>query len=461
MNQRNTTTIPVFTIGEMRRMAKRQLAGKWLRVLPAMLLFVVLVSLPSIVIQLDTYLSGDFADMLGEYYGESVGSILPETVNIRGLHSLAFVFMIYTFLTAGAFSVSLALLSLRILRNQEFSIKTVFSGFSEFGKSFLTYLLVTIFSLLWTFLFLIPGALLLSMSVITSSLFVSFLMSMLFFILMICLVIFLLRYQLAFFIAADEKGSAREAVSKSVRLMKGNVSNFFLLQLSFIPWILLLMVPISIAMYAFFSAVTGGSALYSVLSLVFTVISIVGYALLQIYMQTAAAVFYSGASGNFRSTSEDADSSANAFSGESATSGISGISELSGTAPGGTSEAGGPADAVQNGTSEAGEPTGAANTQSGADGQPHQRINLQKEAVSGSSDGVSPDRNSTDETLTLLESDDSLDSLYEEDEEKSAADHTESAAPADFTSLSGRRENPEPGDSADSIESAEKDNDKN
>ena len=74
MNQPNTTTIPVFTIREIRRMARRQLSGRWLRALPAMLIYVLLVSLPGVFMQVGTYLTSDLPAML-----ETAGSaeLLP------------------------------------------------------------------------------------------------------------------------------------------------------------------------------------------------------------------------------------------------------------------------------------------------------------------------------------------------------------------------------------------------
>ena len=54
MNQYRTATIPIFTIGEMKRMAKKQLSGKWLRLLPLMLIYTLLTTVPAVVIQLNS-----------------------------------------------------------------------------------------------------------------------------------------------------------------------------------------------------------------------------------------------------------------------------------------------------------------------------------------------------------------------------------------------------------------------
>ena len=57
MNQYRTATIPIFTIGEMKRMAKKQLSGKWLRLLPLMLIYTLLTTVPAVVIQLNSYMT--------------------------------------------------------------------------------------------------------------------------------------------------------------------------------------------------------------------------------------------------------------------------------------------------------------------------------------------------------------------------------------------------------------------
>ena len=54
MNQ-NYTTIPIFTISEIRKMAKKQLKGKWLAVLPVMLVFMLFVTIPALILQFYNY----------------------------------------------------------------------------------------------------------------------------------------------------------------------------------------------------------------------------------------------------------------------------------------------------------------------------------------------------------------------------------------------------------------------
>jgi len=399
MNQ-NYTTIPIFTIGEIRKMAKKQLKGKWRAVLPVMLVFQLLVTLPALILQLYSYNTemSNLSAMLDSNLsaGMSTGSSISLYTQIgagsAGIAALTFAVWVYAFLTSGAFSVSLSALSLRILRNEPFSVKTAFFGFTQFTKSFITYLLVTIFSFLWMLLFMLAGGILLGFGFASQSAFLTMLTFIAFFALMIAAIIFLMRYDLSFFIAADDNYTAAETVKRSVQLMRGNISNYFLLMISFLPWILLLCVPVMITAGAAATALTAASstvtALAAVISVIFGVISLIGNAFLTIYMQTASAVFYSGASGNFRSsanTSYEAASASQNFSGDLPHS-----------------------DAHQ---SYADPFTDSAQSDSVSSDA----------AAKGSGENVSPsvsqeNTENHDDALSILENDDSLDHLYEDED---------------------------------------------
>lgn len=130
MNQYRTATIPIFTIGEMKRMAKKQLSGKWLRLLPLMLIYTLLTTVPAVVIQLNSYMTqtSQLNSMLaseGSATSEMISDMLTsmQTSPAAGMTTfglIASALALYTFLTAGAFSVSLSGLSLRILRHEPF-----------------------------------------------------------------------------------------------------------------------------------------------------------------------------------------------------------------------------------------------------------------------------------------------------------------------------------------------------
>ncbi|HEY9575975.1 MAG TPA: DUF975 family protein, partial [Lachnospiraceae bacterium] len=87
----------------------------------------------------------------------------------------------------------------------------VFKGFSEnFGTSVLTALLISIYTFLWSLLLVVPG------------------------------IIKGFSYAMTFYILAENpQMSATEAITESRRMMDGHKMEYFVLILSFIPWMLL------------------------------------------------------------------------------------------------------------------------------------------------------------------------------------------------------------------------------
>lgn len=90
------------------------------------------------------------------------------------------------------------------------SIETLFDGFKDdFSGTFLLGLLINIFTFLWSLLFVIPG------------------------------IVKAYSYSMAYYIKADHPEYGwKECISESRRIMNGNKLNLFLLDLSFIGWII-------------------------------------------------------------------------------------------------------------------------------------------------------------------------------------------------------------------------------
>lgn len=111
---------------------------------------------------------------------------------------------------AGPLTLSLAIIFLRLTRNEPYEVGMVFEGFKDFGRSFVGALLVGLYTFLWTLLLIIPG------------------------------IIASISYSMTFFIIADNpRMSASDAITASKNLMMGHKTEYFLLQLSFLGWILL------------------------------------------------------------------------------------------------------------------------------------------------------------------------------------------------------------------------------
>ncbi|MDO4199805.1 MAG: DUF975 family protein [Clostridia bacterium] len=94
----------------------------------------------------------------------------------------------------------------------------MFSKMSQFGTAFLTSLLSAIFIILWTLLLIIPG------------------------------IIAAYSYSMRYYVLADHPDySAMDAIRESKGIMKGHKFELFVLQISFIWWILLCVVTLGLA----------------------------------------------------------------------------------------------------------------------------------------------------------------------------------------------------------------------
>jgi uncharacterized membrane protein len=173
----------VLTSAEIRAKARASLSGNWT---PAVLHFLL-------------------------YYVIAIGLGLISLIPLVG--------WIASVLLTGALTYGLYTYFLVLSRGELPSTAILFSGFSRFVETFLLSLLIGIFTLLWTLLFIVPG------------------------------IIAALRYSQAYFILKDNPGiSALEAINRSKALMAGHKGRLFVLGLTFIGWYLLCMITIGIGL---------------------------------------------------------------------------------------------------------------------------------------------------------------------------------------------------------------------
>ena len=136
------------------------------------------------------------------------------------LGMIPFVGVIAVYVIAPPLSLGLIMVYLSVTYGEDVQINTLFDGFRNnyFGKSILLFLMVIFFTMLWSLLFVIPG------------------------------IIKAYSYSMSFYILAENPNmTAREALNESKEIMKGNKLNLFVLELSFILWILLVVVTFGIA----------------------------------------------------------------------------------------------------------------------------------------------------------------------------------------------------------------------
>jgi len=137
---------------------------------------------------------------------------IPTTTSSTSLGDLL------SFILMGPVTLGVSCYFLKLIRKEGPIIEDMFKGFKFFIKSFVLNLLITIFTLLWTLLLIIPG------------------------------IIATFRYSMAYYIMMDQPElSAFEALNESKRMMIGFKFQRFLLWFSFLGWFLLGIVTLGIA----------------------------------------------------------------------------------------------------------------------------------------------------------------------------------------------------------------------
>jgi len=143
-------------------------------------------------------------------------------------HQCAFISLIYflltnsfplvSFIISGPLCLGIAIIFLKLSREEDYSIGNLFKGFDNFFTSLIAYILVFVFIVLWALLLIIPG------------------------------MVAAFSYSLTFFIIADNPDiSAHEAILKSKELMRGHKGELFSLFISFFGWIILSIVTFGVA----------------------------------------------------------------------------------------------------------------------------------------------------------------------------------------------------------------------
>ncbi len=169
------------TNSELRQAARAQLKGKWKFLVLLTLIYAVISSIPS-------GITNNFDDKM-----VSVGFILSSLIT-------------------GPLTLGFTICFLKFVRGEELRFENLFDGFKNFLSAFLLTILIGIFTILWSLLFIIPG------------------------------IIAALRYSMSFYILADNPEiNAMDAINQSKEMMKGNKWKLFCLGLSFIGWAILSM----------------------------------------------------------------------------------------------------------------------------------------------------------------------------------------------------------------------------
>lgn len=130
----------------------------------------------------------------------AIGVMLLYYVIIGNASNIA----IASIIIGGPFTLGLAIFSLSFVRKEKKNkLEQIFEGFKSFENSLVAYLLVMVFTLLWTLLLVIPG------------------------------IVASISYSQTFYILAEEKITGKEAIEKSKEMMMGYKWKYFCLNLRF------------------------------------------------------------------------------------------------------------------------------------------------------------------------------------------------------------------------------------
>lgn len=137
-------------------------------------------------------------------------SMVPSFIPIVGT-------LISSFIVSPAFAFSTTLIYLAIVANRSIQVSDAFQGFSFFWTAFKVNFLTGLFTMLWSLLFVIPG------------------------------IIKSYSYSMSMYIAAENPQiPALDAINLSKKMTEGHKMDLFVLDLSFIGWILLSVITVGL-----------------------------------------------------------------------------------------------------------------------------------------------------------------------------------------------------------------------
>ncbi|MFA5689813.1 MAG: DUF975 family protein [Kiritimatiellales bacterium] len=145
-------------------------------------------------------------------WGRAIGTCLVYILLLQSVGQIPLIF----YLIVGPLSIGLSVFFLNVMSGVP-RFPQLFDGFRIFWKATGTYLLINLFLLLWTLLFIIPG------------------------------IIKAYSYSQTFFILANDSSvGIREAITRSREFMDGNKFRLFLLQWRFFGWAFLCVLTLGI-----------------------------------------------------------------------------------------------------------------------------------------------------------------------------------------------------------------------
>ena len=244
------------SLRSLRRRGRCSLKGNWKAATLAIVIFVLCIRVVGEIlddlfgIKLGNLLTGnDYAfSELDTYTFSQIQQSLPYSI----------LSMLFLVLVTGAFTLGICMLFLDLSRKKDIHPTDVFLGFRYYGKALGLYLFKLFFVLLWALLFIVPG------------------------------IIAAIRYSQAYFIMADDPHKGiRQCMNESKEMMKGNKATCFLLELSFIGWLLLAIVPLSIV-----GGIVSALSMAPIVFILVCIVASLSMSPVMAYMYSTFTIFY-------------------------------------------------------------------------------------------------------------------------------------------------------------------------
>ena len=199
----------------------------------------------------------DFSDELSSKVISDIRS--PEAVtSLVILLVVVLVWGLFLLVIGGAGTLGYAAFNLKLVSDEEAAVSDLFSQFHRIWDGICLRFLLTLYTLLWTLLFIIPG------------------------------IVKGFSYAMTDYIMVENPGSTvNEAITESRRLMNGNKFRLFCLGFSFIGWDILCWLPVGIG-----TSTLEEGGVWIILFLLGAVLSFVGQMFLLAYKHAAYAAFY-------------------------------------------------------------------------------------------------------------------------------------------------------------------------
>lgn len=218
---------------DFRALARDTLRGKWGPAVAVCLVAGLIVGVPSLIVN---FSSASMLEVVEELEMERLLTALTR------LAAVSWIASIVSWVLSGALNFGIADYFTRLVKGEPVAFKQLFAHFGRIGKGMGMTFMITLFSVLWSMLFVLPGSLLVALLILLGV--ESMLLVVL--VMMACIIpcaFVVFRYAMVPYLLAEFTDlGVMDAIRESKRLMRGNCWRYFCLIMSFIGWYLLALV---------------------------------------------------------------------------------------------------------------------------------------------------------------------------------------------------------------------------